>query len=144
MPINNGDRVKVEYIGTLDDGTVFDSSEKHGGPLEFEVGDGQLIKGFENAVIGMEKGEEKEIKLQPSEAYGNHNPQLIRKEPRDQLSKEELQPGMILGVNLPNEAPIPAKILEVTDESVTIDLNHPLAGKVLNFKIKVVDILENV
>ena len=76
MPVKNGDKIKVEYQGTLDDGTLFDSSESHGGPLEIEIGAGQIIPGFENAVIGMEKGEEKEIKLQPQEAYGEHNPDL--------------------------------------------------------------------
>jgi len=141
MPIKKGDKVKVEYKGTLDDGTVFDSSEKHNKPLEFEVGAGQVIKGFENAMIGMENGEEKEIKIPPSGAYGDHNPQLIRKLPRDQLPKEkEIEPGMMLVVSLPNGVQMPASILEVTDESVTIDFNHPLAGKVLNFKITVVGI----
>ncbi len=140
MPIKEGDTVKVEYEGTLDDGTVFDSSERHGRPLEFEVGAGRIIKGFENAVIEMEKGEEKEIKLQPSEAYGEYDSQLIKKLPRGEHPKEELKPGMMIAVNLPNGAQIPARIIEVTDEEVTIDLNHPLAGKVLNFKIKVVEI----
>ncbi|MFH0867852.1 MAG: peptidylprolyl isomerase [Candidatus Woesearchaeota archaeon] len=140
MPIKNGDKVKIEYTGTLDDGTVFDSSEKHGTPLEFEAGAKQVIKGFEDAIIGMEKGEEKEIKLAPEEAYGNPSDQLIKKVPRDKLPKEELEPGMMLGVSLANGAQVPAKITEVTDTEVIIDLNHPLAGKALNFKIKVADI----
>jgi FKBP-type peptidyl-prolyl cis-trans isomerase 2 len=131
--------VKVEYRGTLDDETVFDSTENHG-PLEFEVGAEQVIESFENAVIGMEKGEEKEIKLQPSEAYGDHDPKLIRKIPRIQLPEGELKPGMMLLMNLPNGIQLPAEIKEVTDETVTLDLNHPLAGKTLNFKIKVIDI----
>ena len=141
MPAKKGDKVKVEYEGKLEDGTVFDSSEKHGQPLEFEVGSGQLIKGFDDAVIGMEKGEEKEIKLQPKEAYGDHNPQLIKKIPRDKLPEDqEPKPGMVLMINLPNGARIPANITEVADKEITIDVNHPLAGKVLIFKIKVVDI----
>jgi len=141
MPVKKGDKIKVEYEGKLEDGTVFDSSEKHGQPLEFEVGSGQLIKGFDDAVIGMEKGEEKEIKLQPKDAYGDHNPQLIKKIPRDKLPEDqEPKPGMMLMINLPNGARIPANIKEVTDKEITIDVNHPLAGKVLIFKIKVVDI----
>lgn len=139
MPIKNGDKVKVEYEGTFDDGTVFDSSEKCGAPLEFEVGAGQIIPGFENAVMGMEEGEEKEFKLKPADAYGDRNPQLVQKIPKDQLPKE-VMPGMMLMIGLPNGVQIPVKITEVTDEEVTIDLNHPLAGKVLNFKIKIVDI----
>ena len=139
MPVKNGDKIKVEYQGTLDDGTLFDSSESHGGPLEIEIGAGQIIPGFENAVIGMEKGEEKEIKLQPQEAYGEHNPDLIQKIPRDQLPNE-LKKGMILMITLPNGQQMPVQVAEVTDEAVSIDLNHPLAGKNLNFKIKIVDI----
>lgn len=142
MPIKKGDKVKVEYTGTLEDGTVFDSSEKHNAPLEFEVGAGQVIKGFEDALIGMKKGEEKEVKLQPAEAYGDPNPQLIKELPKEQFPKDrELKPGMILGMNLPNGMQIPAKVVNVTDKTVTLDLNHPLAGKVLNLKFKVVDIV---
>ncbi len=139
MPVKNGDKVKVEYEGTFDDGTVFDSSEKCGAPLEFEVGAGQIIPGFENAVMGMEKGEEKEFKLEPTDAYGDRNPQLVQKIPKDQLPKE-VMPGMMLMIGLPNGVQIPVKVTDVTDEEVTIDLNHPLAGKALNFKIKIVDI----
>ena len=141
MAVKSGDKVKVEYTGTLDDGTVFDSSEKHGKPLEFEVGAKQVIPGFENAVIGMKKGEEKEVKLKSSEAYGDPRPELVKKFPREQLPKDkELKAGMMLAVGLPNGAQIPARITDVNDKEVTIDMNHPLAGKGLNFKIKVVDI----
>jgi FKBP-type peptidyl-prolyl cis-trans isomerase 2 len=141
MAIKEGDKVKIEYTGTLEDGTVFDSSEKHGKPLEFEVGAKQIIKGFENAVVGMEKGEEKEFKLQPEEGYGPHNPQLIKKVPRDKLPPEpEPKAGMMIALGTPDGKQFPARITEVTDAEITIDLNHPLAGKVLNFKIKVVEI----
>jgi FKBP-type peptidyl-prolyl cis-trans isomerase 2 len=141
MPVGNGDKVKVEYKGTLDDGTVFDSSEAHGEPLEFEVGTGQIIPGFEEAIMGMEEGEEKEFKLEPSEAYGEHNPELVKPVPRDKMPlDEDPETGMILLTELPNGAKIPAVITEVTKEEVTIDLNHPLAGKALTFEIKVVGI----
>ena len=139
MPIKNGDKVKVEYKGTLDDGTVFDSSDKHGEPLEFEIGAGQIIPGFEDAVMGMENGDEKEFQLEASDAYGDRNPQLVQKIPRDQMPKE-IEQGMVLVVGLPNGAQIPVKVTEVTNEWVTIDLNHPLAGENLNFKIKIVDV----
>ncbi|MEX2705385.1 MAG: peptidylprolyl isomerase [Candidatus Freyrarchaeum guaymaensis] len=138
MPVKKGDRVKVEYIGMFDDGTVFDSSEGKS-PLEFEAGSGQIIKGFDEAVIGMKKGEEKEFKIEPKDAYGERNPELVRKIPRDQLPPEA-QAGMLLMLRTPDGMQIPAEITEVTDEEVTIDLNHPLAGKTLNFKIKIVDI----
>ena len=141
MPVKDGDKVKVDYEGKLEDGTVFDSSEKQGKPLEFQVGGKQVIPGFEKAVIGMEKGEEKEITLQPADAYGDPNPELVKKIPRDQLPRdEEPKTGMLLTVNLPDGMQIPAKIMEVEDQEVTIDLNHPLAGKVLIFKVKVVDV----
>ena len=141
MAIKNGDKVKVEYTGTFDDGTVFDSSEKHGKPLEFQVGGKQVVPGFENAVVGMEKEQEKEIKLQPSEAYGDPNPQLVKKVPKDKMPKDvEVKPGMVMVMSLPNGMQVPATVKEISDADVTIDLNHPLAGKILNFKIKIVDV----
>ena len=143
MPVKKGDKIKVEYTGTFDDGTVFDASEKHGKPLEIEAGSGQVIPGFDNALIGMEKGEEKEIKLKPEYAYGQPNEKMVQKVPKEQFPKDkEIKAGMMLAVGLPNGAQMPAKIAEVTDKEVTLDLNHPLAGKTLNFKIKVVEISE--
>ena len=142
MPVKKGDNVKVDYTGTFDDGTVFDSSEQHGNPLEFEIGAGKVIKGFDNALEGMEAGEEKDVKLQPADAYGDHDPQMLKKVPKDQLPKEqEVKVGMMLGVTLPNGAQIPAKITEIEDTTVTLDMNHPMAGKVLNFKLKLVEIV---
>ena len=142
MAVKKGDKIKVEYTGTLEDGTVFDSTEKQGKPLEFEVGGGQLIKGFDEAVVGMEKGKEKEITLKPEEAYGEPNEQLIKEIPKEQLPKEpEAKEGMMLMVGLPDGKQLPAKIAKVGEKTVTLDLNHPLAGKVLKFKLKVVDII---
>jgi len=141
MSLKNGDNVKVEYTGMLEDGTVFDSSEKHGKPLEFEIGKGMIIHGFEKAVMEMKVGEEKEVKLKPSEAYGESNPELVKKIPREHLSKEqEPKPGMILLLSLPTGQQVPVKIIEVSDKDVSIDLNHPLAGKTLKFKIKLVSV----
>ena len=138
MAIENGKRVKVEYTGTLDDGTVFDSSEGKA-PLEFTVGEGKVIKGFDDAVKEMSLDEEKEIKIPSAEAYGDIKAELVKKVPRDQLPKEqEPQVGMILGVGMPNGQQIPARITEVADNEVTIDLNHPLAGKELTFTVKVI------
>ena len=142
MAVKDGDKIKVEYTGTLEDGTVFDSSDTHNEPLEFEVGGGQIIKGFDDAVKGMEKGDEKDIKLLPADAYGDPNPQMVQKVPKDQLPKEgEVKVGMTLGMSLPNGQQIPARVTDIGDKEVTIDINHPLAGKTLNFKIKVVDIV---
>ena len=141
MPVKKGDKIKIEYEGKLEDGTVFDSSENQGEPLEFEVGGKILMEEFENAVIGMEVGDEKEFSLEPQDAYGDYNDQLIKTVPKDQLPKsQELEKGMMLVMGLPNGIQIPASVLDVTDDSVTIDLNHPLAGKKLHFKVKIVDI----
>lgn len=141
MAVKKGDKVKIEYTGTLDDGTVFDSSEKHGKPLEFEVGGGKVLKGFEDALIGMKKGEEKDIELKPEEAYGNPNPNLLKKVSKEQFPKDkELKPGMLLIIGTPDGRNFPAKITAVDDKEITLDLNHPLAGKALHFKIKLVEI----
>ncbi|MEK6939175.1 MAG: peptidylprolyl isomerase [Nanoarchaeota archaeon] len=131
----------MDYTGTFDDGTVFDESEKHGQPLEFEVGSGQVIKGFDDAVMGMKNGEEKKIVIPPAEAYGEVKAELRKKVPRKQLPQDqEPKVGMVLAVGLPNGMQFPARIMEVTTDDVTIDLNHPLAGKTLHFKIKVVNV----
>jgi len=140
MPVANGNKVKVEYTGTLDDGTVFDSTEKSGKPIEFEVGAKMVIPGFEAAVVGMEKGEEKEIKIESKDAYGDHNPELVKPIPKDKLPPEaEAKEGMVLMMGLPNGRQMPVKITKVEGDTVTIDMNHPLAGNNLNFKIKVVE-----
>lgn len=142
MPVEKGNKVKVEYEGSFEDGTIFDSSNKDGTqhPLEFEAGAGKVIKGFDEAVIGMEKGEEKEITIQPAEAYGDPNPELVKKFPRTSLPKDqEPKEGMMLVMKAQTGQQIPARITKVEENEVTIDLNHPLAGKVLKFKIKVVD-----
>ncbi|MFH1316041.1 MAG: peptidylprolyl isomerase [Candidatus Woesearchaeota archaeon] len=139
--VKDGDKVKIEYTGTLDDGTVFDSSDRHDKPLEFDIGAKQVIPGFEQAIIGMKKGEEKEIKLKPEESYGDVNPQLLKELPRDQLPKEqEPKAGMVIAIGLPDGRQIPARITDVTDTIVKIDLNHPLAGKNLTFKVKLIEI----
>lgn len=141
MPIKKGNRVKVEYTGTLDDGTVFDSSEKLGAPLEFEIGAGQVIKGFEDAIVGMKKGEEKEIKLKPSEAYGDYDPLLTKEVGKDKIpGNGEFKVGTVLLVSLPDGTQVPAQVSEVKDKSIIIDLNHPLAGKLLIFRVRVVDV----
>jgi FKBP-type peptidyl-prolyl cis-trans isomerase 2 len=139
--VKKGDKVKVHYTGTFDDGTVFDSSEKHGQPLEFEVGSGQVIKGFDEAIMGMKKGEEKKIVIPAKEAYGEVRQDLLKKVPRQQLPQDqEPKVGMILAVGLPNGMQFPARIVAVTKDDVTIDLNHPLAGKTLHFKLKLAEV----
>ncbi len=140
MAVKKGEWIKVEYIGTFDDGKVFDSTEQNEGlPLKFQVGEGQLIKGFDNSVIGKEPGEEYTIKLKPSEAYGEYKEGLTQKVPKDQFPKgPEPQSGMMLMAMGP-QGQMLASIKSIEEDDVIIDLNHPMAGKVLNFKIKIVE-----
>jgi FKBP-type peptidyl-prolyl cis-trans isomerase 2 len=142
MSVVKGNYVKVEYHGTLDDGTVFDSTEKHGDPLGFTVGAGQMIPGFDAAVEGMALNEEKQIHLEAKDAYGEHNAEMIKKVDRKQMPEGELQEGMQLGLQTPDGYMLPVWITKVEDDHVMLDFNHPLAGKPLNFKLKVVEILE--
>ena len=142
MAVKDGDKVKVEYTGKLDDGSVFDSSENHGKPLEFQVGSGQVIKGFDSAVLGMNEGDEKEFKILPAEAYGQHDPTLVQKVPREVFPQDaELVAGLLFEAGLPTGEKVPAMIAEVDEGTVTVDLNHPLAGKTLNFKIKLREVI---
>ena len=139
MVVEKGNKIKVEYEGRFENGEVFDASEKHGQPLEFEAGAGMVVPGFDNAVIGMDVAEEKEVTLQPEEAYGPVNPQAIQKVPKDKFPPQA-EEGMMVGVPLPNGQQIPAKIVKIDENDVTLDMNNPMAGKVLIFKIKVVEI----
>lgn len=142
MAVKKGDKIKIEYTGKLDDGTVFDSSENKE-PLEFTVGSNEIIKGVDEAVVGMEKGEEKEIDVSPEEAYGPYNADMKQKVPKESLPKDqEIKPGMRMIAQSQNGQKIPVKVDDVDEKEVTLDLNHPLAGKKLNFKIKVVEMPE--
>jgi len=139
MTVKKGDKVKIDYNGTLEDGTVFDTSEGKQ-PIEFEVGSGMVIPGFDAALIGMKKGEEKNITLPPEKAYGPRNPDMLKKIPRDKLpADQEPKKGMVLMIGT-QQGQFPAKIEEVGDKEITVDLNHPMSGKTLNFKLKVVEI----
>jgi len=143
MTVEKGHKIKVEYTGSFESGEVFDSSEKHGQPLEFIAGAGMVVTGFDAAVIGMKANEEKEVTLKPEEAYGPRNEKAIQKVPKDKFPAEAKE-GMMIGVPLPNGQQIPAKIEKIDEKSVTIDMNHPMAGKTLVFKIKVVEVGEKV
>jgi len=141
--VKKGDKIKVEYEGTLEDGTVFDSSKMHNAPLEFTVGEKQLIQGFDNGVIGMKVGEEKELVIQPDEGYGEYNPEFVKDMPRDSFpSEQEIKAGMMFMAELQDGKQVPVRISDVTEEKVTIDLNPPLAGKTLIFKVKLLEIVE--
>jgi len=143
MKIGRYYKVKLDYEGKFDDGTVFDSSKQgdHSHPLEFVAGTSMVIKGFDDAVIGMENGEEKEFSINPENAYGEYDPKLKKKISRDNIPPEqEVLPGMMIGLMDNHGRHIPAVITDVDDSDITIDLNHPLAGKKLNFNIKILDV----
>ncbi|MBI2654394.1 peptidylprolyl isomerase [Candidatus Woesearchaeota archaeon] len=134
--MNQGDKIKVHYTGTLNDGTVFDSSEGKQ-PLELTIGNGEVIPGFENQIKEMNLNQEKTFKISPKDAYGDIDSRLIAKIPRDKFPPE-VQAGGTLLLKGPNGERMPAVVKEVKEDVVTIDLNHPLAGKELTFKVKVV------
>jgi FKBP-type peptidyl-prolyl cis-trans isomerase 2 len=137
---SEGSTVKIDYVGSFDDGKVFDSSIKHGQPIEFVVGSGQVIPGFDKAVRGMGVGEEKVVKIEAKDAYGERKDELVKIITRDKLPKEkEPVVGMMIVLGMANGVEIPAIITKVNGDMVTIDLNHPLAGKNLTFKLKLIE-----
>lgn len=135
-PAKNGDTVRVHYTGRLENGEVFDSSVG-GEPLEFQLGSGQVIAGFDENVRGMSVGDKKTIEIEPESAYGQRNETLVGKVERSGLKLgSEPQVGMELAMQLPDGQQIPVRITEVDDETVTIDANLPLAGHKLIFDIE--------
>jgi peptidylprolyl isomerase len=136
----DGKFISVDYTGTLENGEVFDSS-KGRQPLEFHMGAGQMIPGFEAAVKDMAQGEKKTFTLSPEEAYGERDETQTQDVDRKQVPPEfDPQVGMTVGLTGPAGQQVPAQITEVTDEKITLDLNHPLAGQSLTFEVEVVGI----
>lgn len=146
--IEKGDAVSVHYVGRLEDGTVFDTSEKEAAmeagiynemrdytPLKFTVGAGQMIKGFDEGVVGMKVGEEKTLKIPPEDAYGEYEEEYARELPRDAV---DFIPEV--GMQLATETGLRGIITEVGEENFVVDFNHALAGKTLIFKVKVVSV----
>lgn len=135
-----GDTVKVHYTGKLSDGKVFDSSEGQE-PLAFTIGKGRVIQGFESGVLGMEVGEKKTITIPPEEAYGLRNEELVAVINKSDIpSNIDVAVGQRLQIRQPDGQGIPVTMTEVTDESVTLDANHPLAGQELVFDVELMEI----
>jgi peptidylprolyl isomerase len=135
-----GDTVQVHYTGTLTDGTVFDSSTGRD-PLEFTIGEEQVIPGFESAVVGLGIGDRKEVAIGPEDAYGPRHPDRVFVVSRSQLPDEiEPRPGMMLQGRMPDGS-VDLVVTNVSDEGVTLDANHPLAGKELHFAVELVAIV---
>lgn len=136
----SGDKVRVHYTGRLDDGTVFDSSRERE-PLEFTLGAGEVIDGFDQAVEGMEIGEEREARVEAGDAYGQRRDDLLVDLPKEQVPEGlDVAPGMRLELRQPDGQAVPVTVAEVGAESVTLDANHPLAGQDLNFELELVEI----
>jgi peptidylprolyl isomerase len=136
----SGDTVRIHYTGTLADGSVFDSSEGRD-PLEFQLGSGQVIPGFDTGVTGMAVGEKKTIHIPCADAYGEVNPQAMQAVPRADIPDHiPLDLGTQLQMQAPNGQVVMVTVAEVTEETVTLDANHPLAGKDLTFALELVEI----
>ena len=137
-----GDTVRVEYTGKFEDGQVFDSN-KGREPLEFTLGEGKIIPGFEKAVVGMGVGEEKTVKIPPEEGYGEYIEGLVADVERERFPEDlKLEVGRQLVIPQKNGNQLIVTITKVTDSKVTLDANHPLAGKTLIFDIKLKEIVK--
>ena len=136
----DGDRVKVHYTGSLEDGTVFDSS-RDGDPLEFTLGEKHVIPGFEKALQGMAVGDTKKVIIPCEEAYGRYKEEHVGYVDRSHLPQNvELEVGMVLEAQAPDGQVSKVRIKELTEESVVLDGNHPLAGLALTFEIELVEL----
>jgi FKBP-type peptidyl-prolyl cis-trans isomerase 2 len=141
VKVKDGDTVKVHYTGKFKDGTIFDSSVARE-PLVFQMGAGQLIKGFESAVLGMEPGESKTVNIVPDEAYGPYLDELVQEVDCNEFPEGfQPEPGMVLQFRQPDGETNLATVIDVSESSMTLDGNHPLAGKGLTFEIELVEIV---
>lgn len=138
--VESGDKVKVHYEGKLEDGSTFDSSAGRD-PLEFTVGSQQVIPGFDNGVVGMEEGAKKKIEIAPDQAYGEHREDLVVDVDKSSFPEDQ-QPtvGASFQAQSPDGRVTPVKVIAVEGDKVTLDANHPLAGKTLVFEVEMVEI----
>ncbi|MBM6783293.1 peptidylprolyl isomerase [Enorma massiliensis] len=140
---NTGKKLRVHYRGTLDDGTQFDSSYDRGETLEFVCGAGQMIAGFDAAVVDMQEGEKKTVRIPAAEAYGERRDDLILTFPANQVPNiEQINAGDKLFLQTLSGQPVPATVVKVDETGVVLDANHELAGKDLTFDIELVEVAE--
>lgn len=137
MKATNGSLVKVHYRGTLEDGEEFDSNLE-GDPLEFRIGEGQFIEGFERNVVGLEAGGRKTFTIAPEDAYGARDENLVMEAPKSSVPADGLFVGIGVQIRLHNGQLAEGQVSAIADEAVTLDFNHPLAGKALTFAVTVV------
>ncbi len=139
MQVQNGSRVKVHYTGKLDDGSVFDTSLQEGRePLEFTIGEGKMIPGFENGLLGMEIGEKKTIAMSPGDAYGETRDDLLFEVPISNVPPN-VKVGATLQAEFEQGVPVIFTVTDIKNDTVVLDGNHPLAGKNLTFEVEVVE-----
>jgi len=139
----NGNKVKVHYTGKLEDGTVFDSSREREEPLEFTVGNQEVIPGVEKAVEGMSEGETKEVNIPSEEAYGEHDSNRVMDIPKSELPDDvDPQEGMLLQGQTGDGQTVRLQIVSVGEDTIKADANHPLAGKNLNFDLELMEVVE--
>ena len=140
MAINQGDKVRVHYRGTLDDGSEFDSSYSRGEPIEFEIGSGGVIEGFDDAVSGMDVGDKLRVTIPSDKAYGPRHDEAVQEIPADQIP-----PGASVGDMLSGQTEdghqVAAELVSIDGGNATLDFNHPLAGKDLTFELELVEVV---
>lgn len=135
------DRVRVHYKGTMENDQVFDDSRSRE-PIEFVIGDGLLLQGFESAIVGMEKGDTKTIQIPAKEGYGPLREELVFNVQRSQFPQDlELELGMALELPLEEERTLHVTVVDISEENVSLDANHPLAGQNLTFELELIEIL---
>ncbi|MFA6088554.1 MAG: peptidylprolyl isomerase [Candidatus Woesearchaeota archaeon] len=146
--IKQGSKVTLNYRGTLDDGSIFDTSEGRE-PLSFEFGAGQIIPGLEKGILGLKVSDEKDVTCEPEEAYGVKNPQLVQKVPREMFKQAEeqlkakgkiLERNIVFGMMSPDGKVMHARVEDFNDKELTLDLNHVLAGQRLHFKVEILKV----
>lgn len=141
MPVKKGDTVRLHYTGKLESGEEFDASRGRE-PLTFEVGKGQLIPGIEEAVMGMEEGETKEVFIPPEKGYGESKEELVREFPRSVLGPSQVKEGQAVQLQTNEGQIVSALVKKLTEDTVTFDFNHPLSGKALQFELELVEIVK--
>ncbi|MEF8814037.1 MAG: peptidylprolyl isomerase [Halovenus sp.] len=154
MAIEEGDRVRIEYVGRLEDGSIFDTSDKvlaetsglieedpdrDFAPLNIDVGEDSVIPGVQEALLGMEEGEEKTVTVPPEKGYGEHTEERVATYDRETF-EEMLDREATVGTEVETEDGLPGDVIDVDEEAVAVDFNHELAGKTLEFELEVVDI----
>ncbi len=141
MTVDRGDVVRIHYHGELTGGEEFDDDLSNE-PVEFTVGAGQVIQAIDDGVLGLSEGERRSISVTPGNGYGERREDLIREVPREILGEDEVEKGEAVEIQTSDGQLIIAEVLEANDDSVTFDLNHPFAGRDLNFEVELIDIIQ--